>query len=114
MNDDYDEGPRARAITWEEWRRGGGSGGPGGPDREPTWLGRKFREWASNIINRERDSLDKPAQTPAEYVAAQKKNRELTDKFNRINQEGVEATIEAVTTLFKYKFGFSQPAPQQT
>lgn len=100
----YDEGPRAKAITWEEWRRGGGGGGPGGPDREPSWLGKKFREWACRLIDRERDSLDADAQTPAEYISNRNKTRDLTYEFNRLSEEpGVGVTLEALRTITRYK-----------
>jgi hypothetical protein len=113
MND-YDEGPRARAITWEEWKRnGGGGGGPGGPDREPSWLGQKFRDWAQKLIQKEQNSLDQPAQTPAQYVAAQKKQRELTREFNALNEPDFGTTLNAIGTIVRYTF--STPAvPQQT
>jgi hypothetical protein len=101
----YEEGPRAKAVTWEEWRRGGGGGGgSGGPDREPSWLGKKFREWACKLIDRERDSLDKDAQTPAEYITNRNKTRDLTDEFNRLSDEpGIGVTLEAVRTITRYK-----------
>lgn len=97
----YDEGPRAKAITWEEWRRGGGGGGgPGGPDREPTWLGRKFREWACSLISREREKLEKKDQMlPAEFVERNK----LTAEFNRLSERpGFDITMEAVQTVYRY------------
>jgi len=105
----YDEGPRAKAITWEEWRRGGGGGGgPDGPDREPSWLGRKFREIASRLIEQERDTLDTTqAQTPAEYLANRRKQSDLSDEFNRINDEpGIGGTFEALRTITRYKAPF--------
>ena len=113
MSNDYPDEPQARAITWEEYQRGGGGGGGGGfdPQREPTKLVRVFRDWACKLITREKDSLDKPAQTPAEYVAALKKQKELTQEFNRISDEpGIGATLSAVGTVFRYNFGLTSPA----
>lgn len=112
MSNDYPDEPQARAITWEEYQRGGGGGGGGfDPQREPTKLGRVFRDWACKLINREKDSLDKPAQSPAEYVAALKKQRELTKEFNRISDEpGIGATLAAVRTVFHYNLGLTAPA----
>lgn len=109
----YEEGPRARAITWEEFRRGGGGGGgPDGPGREPSWLGKKFREWACKLIDHERGSLDsKQAQTPAEYIAARRRQQDLTSEFNRLNDEpGIDVTVDAIRTIIRYKLPFSAPA----
>ncbi len=110
MGNDYPDEPQARAITWDEFRRGGGGDGFE-PQREPTKLGRAFRDWACKLISREKDSLDKPAQTPAEYEAAMKRQKELTKEFNRISDEpGIGATLAAVGTVFRYNFGLTAPA----
>jgi hypothetical protein len=102
----FEQGPQARAITWDEARRmgGGGGGGPGGPDREPSWLGKKFREIACGLIDRELGSLDKQAQSPKEWVENRDKTRDLTDEFNRFKEEpGVGVTFEAIRTITRYK-----------
>ena len=114
MDDDYQQYDdallRPKAATWEEFRRGGGGGGYE-PDREPTKLGKAFRNWACRLIKSEKNSLNKPSLTPAEYVAAREKQKELTKEFNRINGEpGIGATFAAVRTVFRYNFGLNAPA----
>ena len=122
MNEDprYDVPSPAKALTLQDVLFGGGGGGGSGsdPDRESTWLGRKFRKWARDMIEREQAGYDRPPSSydaPMElkdYEAADLRKRKLKVEFNRINEPGIEATLAAVRTVLRYKLG---PAtPEQT
>lgn len=104
--------PQARAITYEEWKRGGGGGEP--PQRrEPTRVEQAIRDWALRLIKQEEAAYETEEKLPPkQYVEFRARKGDLRMLFNSIkyNPE-ISGTLKAVETIWDYRFGLRRPGP---
>ena len=78
---------RAKAITFEEYRRNGGGGGRD-PRGDEGILAPLFRKWAQSILDRKVQALETLGMlTPAQYVLRQ----DLMKEFDRVAQSTLAA-----------------------
>ena len=99
--------PQAKAITWEEWKKGGGGSGEPPQRREPTFIEQAIRDWALRIIQKEKAACesDEPL-PPAQYLAFKARKGELTQLFNSIKYNtDLSGTLKAAKTIWNYHFG---------
>lgn len=104
----YPRGPRAKAIAIELsdfFRRGGGGGGgPGDDQREPTKIEKIIKDYAGNLISREREKLEGKL-SPKEHGMRLSRDKELVKEFNAFaRDDGLRGTWNAIKVIFKYEF----------
>lgn len=100
---------KAKAVTWEEYRRGGG--GPS-PERGPGPIERAIKNWALKLIDQEKQSCDSGQPlSPKEWLEAKARKGDLTMLFNRIKYDAsLSGTLTAAQTILHYQFGLPRPS----
>ena len=89
----------AKAITWEEFNRGGG---PIPPHREPGRIGRWLRDSAASLLNREFNRIEeRQSRDLSVYPALQESKSSLSREFARLNEPGAPGALAAARTILR-------------